>query len=149
MTPGKITINEMWGLTALAISHVGNEIYPLQVTINTQINAVVVPKIQLSVEYLSADHPAKESPPIVYTTQPMTAINKIAEGIKAFVAVKKVEKSPFVMTSIAPINAKITHPNVNICGLFLKSIQTITIDNIGISDSIIEAAIVPGSPSKS
>src|SRR5699024_248390 len=113
------------------------------------INAVAVPSTQLRVEYRRADQLLKASPPIVYTTQPTTAINVINVGIIAFVAVKKVAKSPFVMTREAPIKAITTHPNVNICGVFLNKIQTMIIEIIGITDSIMEATIIPGSPNKS
>src|SRR5699024_10700707 len=149
MTPGKIIINKICGLDTLIVSMVGNEIYPVHVTISTMTSAVAVPNKQLNVEKRSADQPGNSFPPIVYTTQPITAMKINKDGIISVVAEKKAPRSPFVITKVAPIKATTTQESEKICGRFRYMIQTMTMEIIGITDSIIEATMTPGSPKRS
>ena len=60
--------------------------------------AEIVPSKQVNVEYRRTDHPLNLSPPIVYTTQPITAIKISIEGTILFVAERKEPTSPLVIT---------------------------------------------------
>src|SRR5699024_6120264 len=78
---------------------------PNAVVMRTTTVAAVVPNRQESVEYRKVDQSGKRSPPIVYKTQPMTAMNKINNGKSFLSIVNKKSMSPFVTTRKTPINA--------------------------------------------
>src|SRR5699024_1685480 len=147
MRPGKITMKSMSYRTANTSCIVGASTPPNAVVMRTTTVAAVVPNRQESVEYRKVDQSGKRSPPIVYKTQPMTAMNKINNGKSFLSIVNKKSMSPFVTTRNTPIKARPMKDKVYKLGRCFLKAQMIKTEIIGMSDSIIEASNTPDSPS--